>query len=303
MTQSELMFEPPIKQHADVLQELNTIFQPYADTAYGTFLTWWDLYDDLSFGSLNGNIIVQSSYPTLGKKLGHTIVGGNEIEKTATHLFDYQKEHNLETILYSIPEYQLVSLMNYKNIEVIREPDLAEYVLSAEQQAALSGKAFYMTRHKVNHFENAYGQAGIECQELNLNHNDTRALIASLSLKWGKSSKNDEDRLEEQIIHKSLRIHNLIKLRCFGIFVNHELVSLALYKLLPRGYVNLNHLKVCPDYKDIFTYTLHKLAVHLLEQGVTYINIEQDLGIEGLRTFKQRLRPVEMLHKYTVKLV
>lgn len=303
MTQSDLIFEAPAEHHAEILQKLNTIFQPYADTAYGTLLSWWNLYDDLSLCVLNKNIVVQSSYPTLGKKISHTIIGCYQIEKTLMQVFDYQIGHAQETILYSMPEYHLRALGGHNNLEVTHEPDTTEYILSAEQQTGLQGKDFYMIRHKVNHFEHTYSLEGIECREINLNLTSSQKLLINSLLNWGKSTKNDDEKLEELVILNSLQLQEVIELRCYGVFVNGNLVSFALYKSLPRSYVNLNHLRVSPNHKDAFIYTLHKISAYLHSQKIVYINIEQDLGIEGLRIFKQRLRPVEMLNKYTIKLV
>ncbi|MGK2896634.1 MAG: phosphatidylglycerol lysyltransferase domain-containing protein, partial [Candidatus Saccharimonadales bacterium] len=245
MTKVDISFETPEKKHAEILQGLNTDFQPYADTAYGTFLTWWDLYNDLAFAELNGNIIIQSSYPTLGKKLTHTIVGGHEIDSTVNQLFDYQREHGLETIIHSVPEYQLPFLKDRSDLVITHNPDISEYVLSAHQHANLDTNDFLKIRHKVSHFVNAYGRENICSEEVNLSNPETRQLLLDSLASWGGSFKNDKDRLEELIITKSLNLHAQIDLRCFVIFVKDRLVGFALYKILPRGYVNLNHLKVC----------------------------------------------------------
>jgi len=303
MTKLEIIFETPSKKHAQMLLELNTAFPPYADTAHGTFLTWWDLYNDLSFAQLNGNVIVQSSYPTLGEELAHTIVGGHEIKKTVNQLFDYRKNLGLAPVIHSTPEYQLPQLQGQSDIEITHEPDISEYVLSAEQHANPDTKEFLKIRHKISHFENAYGLDNIECRDIDLSNPETRQLLIKSLASWGGSFKNDKDKLEEVIINKSLDIYDLIELQCFALFVNHKLVGFALYKMMPKGYVNLNHLKVCYEYKDVFTYCLHRLAEHLYAQGISHLNIEQDLGIEGLRIFKQRLRPIEILNKYTLRRV
>ena len=42
-------------------------------------------------------------------------------------------------------------------------------------------------------------------------------------------------------------------------------------------------------------------AKALSEQGYEYMNIEQDLGIAGLRKAKKFFGPVAMLRKYTVE--
>ena len=43
------------------------------------------------------------------------------------------------------------------------------------------------------------------------------------------------------------------------------------------------------------------LARNLVTTGVHTINVEQNLGIQGLREYKERQRSVAMLRKYTVR--
>jgi len=42
-------------------------------------------------------------------------------------------------------------------------------------------------------------------------------------------------------------------------------------------------------------------AKHLLENNIKYINIEEDLGFNGLRESKRLWRPAKILKKYTIK--
>ena len=42
----------------------------------------------------------------------------------------------------------------------------------------------------------------------------------------------------------------------------------------------------------------HRLACGFVRGKADYINFEEDLGINGLRTFKRRLHPIQMLDMY-----
>jgi hypothetical protein len=62
-----------------------------------------------------------------------------------------------------------------------------------------------------------------------------------------------------------------------------------------------NFLKVDYSVRNIFRYTVYQLAIKLRQDGIKEINIEQDLGIEGLRSFKKHLSPLRMLEKKIIR--
>lgn len=63
----------------------------------------------------------------------------------------------------------------------------------------------------------------------------------------------------------------------------------------------INHIKVNYSVQDIFRYTVYRLAKILKKSGIAEMNFEQDLGIEGIRTFKMRLRPSRFLEKKIIR--
>ena len=60
--------------------------------------------------------------------------------------------------------------------------------------------------------------------------------------------------------------------------------------------------KADPKVEGLYQYLKHAVALNLSERGVKYMNIEQDLGVEGLRHAKMGSHPVHFLKKYTVSL-
>lgn len=298
---STLQFHRPNRDYEKLIESLNRTYHPLADTTYGTLLTWWDLYDDLMFAELCGNVIVQSSYMTNGRDPAYSVIGAHNIDETIQEIFTYQSQINIPRELHYVPEYAVEFLDDLSNFIVEEKPDIAEYVLSAEQHTNLKGKEFIHLHRKVNRFENVHGKASIHCKELPLDNFRIQQLLINSLHTWQNDFKNDRNRQEGYIIDQSIRLANTINLTCLGIFMDDTLIGFALYKLLPKGYADINHIKVCYEFKGIFLYALHLLARHLLSLGITHLNIEQDLGIGGLRTFKQRLHPVKMLKKYTIK--
>ncbi len=56
------------------------------------------------------------------------------------------------------------------------------------------------------------------------------------------------------------------------------------------------------DYNGIYPYLKHRTAQVLWERDISFINLEQDLGIQGLREAKKQFHPSSYLKKYIVEL-
>lgn len=293
---SHLQFLRPTHKDKNLLTQLNSSFQPYADTAYGTLNTWWNLYNDLELAHFKGNVVVRSSYPSDGKNLVYSLIGGYAPDETVAGIFAFLKHMKQDEKLEFVPAYIVDALQDRSPYVITINPDIAEYVLSTEQHSELSGNDFLKVRHKVSAFVNKYGEPVV--RELNLD-SDRQLILDSLEA-WQPLTNNDQTKQEQLIIEQSLKVHKDIEMHGIGTFIEDELVGLILYKILPQGYANINHVKVNYQFMDIFVHSIHSTAKYLRDHGVEYLNIEQDLGIEGLRTFKQRLRPVKMLEKYTI---
>lgn len=298
----ELDFQRPNLLHKKTLGKLNDFFLPYADTAYGTLLTWWDLYDDLYLAELNGNIVVRSSYPSEGEHQDYMLIGAHDAVETVSSLFKYLDQQGLPQILRFTPEYTVDALAKDKEgFDIRHEPDISEYLLSVQEQVDLPGKQFALIRSKVNQLNRSLSDKAV-FKELDLSDTEIVKKLIHCEKTWAKTANNDQDDSESIIIKRSLELYDEIGMKCFGITIGDELLSFALFKPLGQKHANINHIKVNnAASRHIFTYTVHQLSVHLQkEYGFEYMNIEQDLGIPGLRIFKQLLRPVKMLNKYTV---
>jgi hypothetical protein len=54
------------------------------------------------------------------------------------------------------------------------------------------------------------------------------------------------------------------------------------------------------NYKGVYSFLVSESARQLLKKGKKYTNIEQDLGLPGLRQAKRSYAPAVMLKKYTI---
>lgn len=279
----------------------NSSLPPYADWAYGTLLAWWDFYDDLEYMEQDGNLVIRSSYLSEGKESLITLIGKNNVTSVIDKLFKWQLATGQKQILASVPSYVVDSLEDKSKYIISEDLDNAEYVLSVKSHANLAEPEHKRIRQKLHAFERQPFYSTLTAESYPLDSTESKVALINALHAWDVRHQNDRDFSEGLVIDKVLRIADEIDLKCFCITIDGKIASFILYKDLGTDTINLNHLKVNYAYRDIFHFSLHRFAQYLDEIGVKFMNIEQDLGIEGLRTYKQRLRPTHMMRKYTIQ--
>lgn len=279
----------------------NTSLAPYADWAYGTMVAWWDFFDDLEITFHNDNLLVRSSYLSDGEKPFITLIGDHAVQDTIDDIFAWQRERGDEQLIASSPLYIVDGLDDPSRYSIIEDLDNAEYVISAEAHASLINPEHKRIRQKIHAFEREPFYENLTVIDYPLDSAESKLRLINALHMWDTRHANRRDTSEGLVIDKVLRHAEEIDLHCLCVMINDRVEAFVLYKYLTPTTINLNHLKVNYAYKDIFHYTMHAVARHLVQKGVTHMNIEQDLGIEGLRTYKQRLRPSHMMRKFSIR--
>ena len=280
--------------------EFNAQFPPYADWAFGTLMTWWDIFDDLEASQLNGNVIIKSSYLSMGGAPRLTLLGNQHIDETVSTIFAFQKQHNYPQALYSLPQYTVDALRVPNNYTLIDDLNAAEYISSINSHITLEGSSLYHMRKAVHRFERSMLEHTLDITYVSLDTLQAKMLLINSLHTWHDIYKNDRELLEGLTIDRALLIAEHIDLQSLCIFIDKQLAGFVLYKPLHGGYANINHIKVSKEYPNLFRYLTHTAAVYLQPLGYDYLNGEQDLGIEGLRKYKTSLQPIEKFHKYDI---
>jgi len=281
--------------------EFNAQFPPYADWAFGTLMTWWNAFDDLEASRLSGNLVIKSSYLSMGKVPMLVLLGNRNIDSAMATLFAYQAQHNMRQELLSIPRYTIEAISDPQRYHIVEDPDTSEYIFSAKMHATLEGSEMAHVRWRVSQFNRSMEGHQVEIRSIPLEALPAKLLLINNLHTWQQGIyKNDNERIEGAVIDRALVIAEDIGLHSLCLFIDKELEGFALYKLLPEKHANVNHVKVSYRYPNIFRYMLNILATHLQDEGINFLNGEQDLGIEGLRIYKSSLRPVHQLKKYNI---
>ena len=191
----------------------------------------------------------------------------------------------------------ILSSTHPDDFEIEEDRDLAEYMYRTEKMAAFSGRSLRKRRSEANTFRNIYGDRASVRLIGPADHED----ILKFEHEWLEQSSEDHDmealHREARMIEKQLESFELLGLsgivlridgvvRGFGYGV--KLSDTHYDAVIEKGDRNVPHI-----YK-----VLRKESVRQCAMDCTYVNMEEDVGIPGLRALKLAYKPEYLLSKY-----
>jgi uncharacterized protein len=173
----------------------------------------------------------------------------------------------------------------------VKHPDYFDYIYLASDLAGLAGKKYLKIRNKLNKF-NSQQKYEVECM-CQQNIEEIRAFLQRWCL-W-KDCKSDP-LLDNERAAIMYTVENCFKLDLGGIAIriNGEVEAVAMFESICPDTAVIHFEKAMPSFEGLYQ-AINNECAKLLVGDHRFINRQSDLGIEGLRTAKQRYHPCEML--------
>lgn len=180
--------------------------------------------------------------------------------------------------------------LNVTGAEYSADRNNYDYLYSREELASLKGGKFESIRRHIRRFE-AKGPRVVPIGEENIT--DCRPVQRHWCEQEQGCEEADGLALEEAISHfDALPITGVL------VYLDDEPVAFAMGEALTDT-MFVEHFEKAKPIQGAYQYVLHQL-VKTLSFDIRYVNREQDLGMHNLREAKLRLKPREMIEKYTV---
>lgn len=278
-------------------------FPPYADFSFGNYVIWLNQNDDLSFSSLYGNLVLSCTNWYMRNRHMISLLGDNDLHESIDAIFQYQRDHNMKQELLGIPEFMAQQLMTEPAYNITEDRDNAEYIIDAKLLGDLQGGSMGRIRQDVHAYVRRADEmeAPIVVKELDLDDQENINFLSSEVNSWELAfSTNDTAEQERSVIMRTLESVPLTGHKNISIFVGNELAGFALYHVVHDNTAIISHLKTSYKYRHTSYFAIHTIAKILNAQGIEKLNIEQDLGIPGLRIFKMKLKPLTLLRKFDI---
>jgi len=273
-----------------LFQEYSSRFRPYSDFSFVS-LYCWDIDSSTCISGLNNNLIIKMKHYTEDRKILIPF-GSSMCEETVSELLTYTKKLEL------VP-YEFINGLDIQNpnILIMEDPDNFDYIVSTDKVVRMEGGEYSKKRAKISKFKRENPDS--EFRQVNIS--EFRTELVGLFDRWVVNHKSpDSHGNERQVLLKFLRSYEEFDVVCFCLFNGKELIGFNLLECINKIDTYGFLLKADIGVVGSTEYMIHETSRVLSESGYQTINIAQDLGIEAIRRFKEELRPVDILKKYTI---
>ncbi|HZP55389.1 MAG TPA: phosphatidylglycerol lysyltransferase domain-containing protein [Candidatus Saccharimonadales bacterium] len=287
----------------DAYEALVSSYPPFSDISFTTLHIWWNLDGQLNISRLDNNLVIKYSLPFDKDNSGYSLIGTHEVDSSLDVIFKFLHKYKQPKKLVHVPEFTINKIKHRDHLMISEEMDYHEYILDAKALASLEGRPHSRTRRKVRRFLREIEGSKLELRELDLELKSIRDMVYSSIQLWQKKYpiENDPENTENEALKVTLSHTSILHIRNIAVFIDDKLQGIIFYhKTVDKKHIVLNHLKVNYDLPHIFDYLTSEVAKEAIKDGVDFINMEMDLGLEGLRKHKMGLRPINFYKKYTV---
>lgn len=178
--------------------------------------------------------------------------------------------------------------------------DYAEYIYRTEKMATFDGKKLRKKRQEISRFYREYGD---RVSVTRISKNDFPEIL-EFENKWLWQNREDHDSsaLEREARAIDLQLEHFDALHLSGIVVRIDNVvhGYGYGTPLSDTYYDALIEKGDRDVHDIYR-VLRQESVKQCALSYTYVNLEEDVGVEGLRALKLSYQPEILLKKYIVR--
>ena len=226
----------------------------------------------------------------------------NKIKSAIDNILSDAKSYGKKVIFNSITEDAKNVLLKFYDgkFDIEDSNDLYEYVYNVDDLAYLNGSKYYNKRNEVKSFFRKYeGHIAIK----KIEEGDVSS-IKKLYKLWMDVSEERNNNPQLQFENAALDIafdnYNELGIIGLAVYIDNNIVGFIIGAKLNDEYIDAMIEKGDINYKGIYR-VLNSEFPKMCVNEYKYINLEEDLGIEGLRKMKLLYHPSHLIKKYVAR--
>jgi hypothetical protein len=295
-----LSFQPVTINDKETLQFFfNKVAFGNCDFSFSNIFSWRHAYDT-TFAVEDGFLYFR--FQPADYLPGYLFpIGEGDLKLAIEHLKQDADKRATELRIYAVTQkmFDLLEEVAPGQFLYEKDRDWYEYIYSSEDLITLTGKKYQAKRNHINKFKRTYKWEYLPI---------TREIIPDcleLYDRWcvENGGCNSEKMLIEERIATQTAFANFEKLGLIGgaLRINGEILAYSYGQPLTKLTFGVHAEKCLYEIDGGFTMINREFAEHNCA-GYTYINREEDLGLDSLRQSKTSYHPVMLLEKGEVKL-
>ena len=278
------------------IEDLTKNFAPYSDFEFESLWSW-DVKEEMKLSTLFGNLVIWFTDYTTGEAF-FTFLGSNNVNETARTLLTASTSLSMLSSLNLVPEVSTIGLdRDFFVIEDSR--DHFDYICDIKNHLDYPGDKLRSHRKRLRQFTETYPT--YEAVHLDMTSDKAKSEVTDVYRKWDEN-KGFITTSEAFAYERFLNSAEHLSYSAVGIKVDGKLVAFHIVSLPPGNCASALFGKADVTYRGIYPALDMVVAQDLLERGYSFMNIQQDLGIQNLRAAKLAIQPSYFLKKYRVSM-
>jgi len=289
-----------LEDRAEV-QTFTECFPPYSDFNFAS-LWCYDTHGACRLAKLHGNLVVQMrDYIT--SQLLLTFLGSERVVETVGCLLDYADEHGLSPVLRLVPETTISPHEKALEVKfrVEEDCDSFDYIHDVVSLIALDTPALSAKRRMIKRLQRKHPQ--LEIRPLNISQPSVAYHICCLCETWRLEKRRGDGEFETErlAIERCLSFAAHFQFLTLGALIGESLMGFTINETVHDGYYMSHFGKCDPRFSGVSDLLESETARFMCNQGCLRMNNQQDLGLPGLRHYKQSWAPTAFLKKFTIE--
>lgn len=294
--------------HLDAVRGLASRFESYSDFDATSLWAWsGSVPGGYRIATLGSNLVVEFADYLTGERF-LSFIGDDDVDRTAATLLEHaSQDRNLAEELRLVPGVS-ADLLDPDSFVVDEDVDAQDYLYLPSEGARHAGQRYKSLRSSYNSWERRWGaRSQLLWLDRTVVH-DLRTGLLALADEWRQKGTDGAALAEQELQALSHFLHTPQAWRAgidgwSGICMTDGAITAMFINERVGDRLSGHFLKTTArDCGNGFhSWYFVRLCRRAEAAGITEMNLQQDLGIPGIRSAKEQLRPHRKLVKCTVR--
>jgi len=262
----------------------------------------WRDYFDAEFAEFDNTLTFKVNIKYHAGLTAFTLPLGKSINNSIKAIEDHCRTIGIPLVFCTVTKEelkQIKAMFRYRNVMMYQETNWSDYLYKSSDITSLAGRKYSGQRNHINFFKRTYENYSFE-EITDINIKEVLEFYRDFSV---KTKKESEYFVEEQIktfeVLENYKTYGLLG----GLVRVNGLVAAFSVGEICGDVLHIHIEKADISYRGLYQIINNEFARHYVNNDTAFINREEDVGDEGLRTSKESYHPCDIIDKFIVEVI